>query len=351
MGDFANSGFRYPSTRYTGSKRRFLEWIKENSDTIKFDTVLDLFGGTASVSLLFKRYGKQVSYNDFLASNQIVAKAIVENDGITISDKDLASVFSKTQKRYPNFIQNTYKNVFFLDEENAWLDQAITNINKIDNEYKRAILMASLFQACLAKRPFNLFHRANLYIRTNDVKRTFCNKTTWERSFEELVSRYVKEYNNAVFSNKRNNRVIGGYNAAKSPNGVDLVYMDPPYFSEHMTQGTNYLAYYHFLEGLADYKNWKNRLGKDTGKVKRMEDSEEVYSFTRKDRVLETFEKLIKRFQHTQLIISYQSNGIPSKEQIIEMLHNGGKKVKVYEKPHKYALSRRQTNELLFVAT
>jgi hypothetical protein len=52
------------------------------------------------------------------------------------------------------------------------------NIGELNNEYKRAIAYSALCQACLAKRPYNLFHRANLYMRTQDVERSFGNKTT-----------------------------------------------------------------------------------------------------------------------------------------------------------------------------
>lgn len=340
--------FRYPSTRYTGSKRKFLEWIKENSDLLKFDTVLDVFGGTGSISLMFKRYGKRVSYNDILVSNQIIAKAVIENDSVTVEQAELDRIFQKKQSKYPSFIQDNFSGMFFMDTENALLDMLVTNIRCVKNEYKRSILLASLFQACLAKRPFNLFHRANLNLRTNNVKRTFSNKTTWERSFYELMSRYTSEYNRAVFSNGKLNRVVGGYDAVKSPNGVDLVYMDPPYFSDHMSQGTNYLSYYHFLEGLADYENWNKH--EFHNKSKCMEDSDGITNFVKKDRIRQSFQKLINRFKHTQIVLSYQSNGVPTKEEIIDMLTVAGKKVKVFEKTHKYALSKKETKELLFVA-
>jgi adenine-specific DNA-methyltransferase len=77
------------------------------------------------------------------------------------------------KKRYPNLIQREFKGIFFLEEENAWLDKAVENLSGVKDDYKRSILMASLFQACLAKRPFNLFHRANLNIRTASVERIF----------------------------------------------------------------------------------------------------------------------------------------------------------------------------------
>lgn len=45
---------QFPSTRYYGSKRKLLSWLCRHLCTIRFDTVLDAFGGTGSVSLLFK---------------------------------------------------------------------------------------------------------------------------------------------------------------------------------------------------------------------------------------------------------------------------------------------------------
>ncbi len=44
----------FPKTRYYGSKRRLLDWIYHALKDLPFNSVLDGFGGTASVSLLFK---------------------------------------------------------------------------------------------------------------------------------------------------------------------------------------------------------------------------------------------------------------------------------------------------------
>jgi adenine-specific DNA-methyltransferase len=344
-----SEGFRYPSTRYAGSKRRLLDWIWENLKGLRFSSALDVFGGTASVSLMMKRHGKKIHYNDLLVCNQTIATAIIENSSTTVREADIESVLALPRRRYPSFIQREFKGIFYLDSENAWLDQTISNILRIENKYKRAILMAALFQACLAKRPFNLFHRANLYIRTANVNRTFYNKTTWERPFPELLKRYVAEYNNAIFSNGKRNKVIGGWDALFSPNGVDLVYIDPPYISSATSSGTDYLAFYHFLEGLSDYQNWPRRINKNTA-IKCIHGSQDFNRFTKKAEATTSFYKLLERFQDNILVISYLDDGVPSKQQILEELRRLGKKVKVFEKPHKYALSPESRKELLFIA-
>jgi adenine-specific DNA methylase len=348
MSKFALNGFKYPSTRYSGSKRRLLDWIWGNISDIEFSNVLDVFGGTASVSLLFKRNGKTVFYNDLLKFNQIIGKALIENDNTKVTDEEIDSVLALNVKSNTTFIQDHFAGVYFPKRENIWLDNAVQNISAISNEYKRAILMASLFQACLAKRPFNLFHRKNLYIRTANVERTFGNKTTWETPFPVLVKRYVAQYNNAIFSNGRKNKVVGGYHALDVLRKTDLVYLDPPYFSGKSTQGIDYLSFYHFLEGLANYPNWGTRLDPLT-KVIKIADSEQLDAFTKKSKIVESFEKLIANFSDRLIVLSYQSGGLPSKEDLCEIFRKNGKKVRLFEKEHQYALSSKKTRELLFV--
>ena len=351
MIDYAPQDFQYPTTRYSGSKRRFLEWIWEHVKDLQFHSVLDAFGGTGSVSLLFKRYGKQVLYNDLLKFNQIIGRAIVENDIIKITPDDINAILQTPLNGYPDFIQREFKGIFFPDEENAWLDKIIVSISSVENKYKQAILMASLFQACLAKRPFNLFHRANLNIRTASVMRTFGNKTTWEHPFPELFSRYVTEYNKAIFPNGQKNKVIGGRDALSAPNGVDSVYLDPPYFSASAPQGTNYLAFYHFLEGLADYENWPMKISSSNGRVRRIPHTKGIGHFTKRNEILTSFNKLLEHFQDSIIILSYQSDGIPSKDEIISILRSFKKQPEVFSKPHRYVLSSHPKEELLFIAT
>lgn len=348
MSNFALNGFKYPTTRYSGSKRRLLDWIWENTSGLKFKNVLDVFGGTASVSLLFKKNGKTVYYNDLLKFNQIIGKAVIENSNVKVTEAELDLVLASEEKFKSALIQNHFSGDYFLKRENIWLDNTIQKISEFSDEYKQAILMASLFQACLAKRPFNLFHRKNLYIRTAKVERTFGNKKTWETPFSVLVKRYVLEYNNAVFSNGKKNKVIGGCHALDLSRKTDLVYLDPPYFSGKSSQGTNYLNFYHFLEGLADYQNWETRIDQSTNIIK-ISDKEQLDAFTKRPKIAETFEELIAKFSDRIIVLSYKSDGMPSKDEMLELFKKNGKKVDVFEKEHQYALSMKKTKELLFI--
>lgn len=165
----------FPTTRYYGSKKRLLGWIYECIKDLSFKTVLDGFGGTASVSLLMKSMGKSVTFNDALMSNCISAKALLANQVPFDSDEEV-DVFFDSVKPENGFIYRKFKGKFYLLEENSWLDGAIQMIN-LQPEPKRNAYLYCLFQACLQKRPFNLFHRANLEIRTNkSIKKTLVIK-------------------------------------------------------------------------------------------------------------------------------------------------------------------------------
>ena len=340
---------KIPSTRYSGSKRRFLNWIWENVSDINFDSALDVFGGTASVSLLFKQKGKRVHYNDILSFNQIIGTALIANSKTTVTESDLEKVFKSQPINRKKTIQRFYNGTFYLEEENIWLDDFIQKVATVNDKFKRAIILSALFQACLTKRPFNLFHRANLNLRTNDVKRNFGNKITWEKPFEELIKKFVVEYNQAVFDNDKKNKVIGGHNALFCPNGVDLVYLDPPYFSKNQSTGLNYLDYYNFLEGIANYDVWTELVIDNKTNVPKLKEKKAIQYFTTKKQITNSIEKLIERFQDNIIVMSYLDEGIPDKQTIIELFSKYGKKVTVKEKQHKYVLSKNFKSELLFI--
>src|SRR5436190_1005514 len=79
-----------------------------------------------------------------------------------------------------------------------------------------------------AHRPFNLFHRANLSMRTKEVSRSFGNKTTWERPFETHFRQAAHVANLAVFEDQRQHRALS-QDALTCEATAELVYLDPPY--------------------------------------------------------------------------------------------------------------------------
>ncbi|MEW6088570.1 MAG: DNA adenine methylase [bacterium] len=169
----------FPSTRFQGSKLKIVDWIWDAIKGLDFHTALDAFGGTGSVGYMLKEKGKKVTYNDLLKFNWYIGLALIENDSVRLSERDVEFLLARhSEIKYPTFVYDTFKDIYFTDEENHWIDMVVTNINLMDDLYKKAIAFFALCQSCIIKRPFNLFHRKNLYLRFSEVERNFGNKVT-----------------------------------------------------------------------------------------------------------------------------------------------------------------------------
>ena len=344
-----HSLFDFPSTRYQGSKNKLLKWIWENIKDLKFETALDAFGGTGSVAYMFKRMGKQVVYNDLLKSNYTTGLALIENNSETLTEEDVEFLITRHAGfHYPSFIQQTFHDIYFYDEENAWLDMVVENIKRLKGKYKKALAFHALFQSCIIKRPYNLFHRKNLYMRCADVKRSFGNKATWDTPFEIHFKYFVEEANSYVFSNGKKCKAMN-LESMEVPGKYDLVYIDTPYISAKGV-GVDYYDFYHFLEGLVEYKKWPKLIDYKS-KHKRMKPKKSPW--TDKKLIKEAFEKLFKSYKDSKLVVSYRSDGIPSLEELVSLLkkYKGGN-VRLETLNYKYVLSiNGASSEILCLAS
>jgi len=337
---------KFPTTRYQGSKQKYADWIWHCIHDIYFETALDAFGGTGCIAHRLKQEGKAVTYNDILKFNSIIGKALVENDRVKITEEDLNFILQKHSSfSYSDFIEKTFPEIYFTDEENRWLDVVITNIRHIENIYKQAIAYFALFQSCIIKRPYNLFHRKNLYVRTQDVERSFGNKTTWDTPFVTHYKKFINEANSAIFSNGKTNISLN-YNIFDIPNNYDLVYIDTPYISDKGV-GVDYLDFYHFLEGIVNYDNWSGMID-EKSRHKRLKLSSS--DWTNPQKIEHSFERLINQFCDSTLAISYRSNGIPGIEKIVSFLETCNKSVTIHKsRVMKYVLSTKKSTEVLII--
>lgn len=338
----------FPSTRYQGSKRRILEWVEGHLKGIEFDTALDVFGGTGSVSYLLKTMGKEVTFNDILLCNTTAARALVRNNSIRLSEKWLNKV--KFAEPYDGLVSRVYNNVFFTEEENKEIDKIahciFSNPKTRLEGARRDLALYALSQALLMKRPFNLFHRANLDIRLKDCERRFGNKTTWEKPILDLMQRNLKEANDAIFSNGKRHHVLRK-DALSIGSGFDLLYVDPPYCSKGGICA-DYHNYYSFLDGMCDYTNWEERI--DCSK-KNLPLVKEKTSFM--NSTFETdLKKLFSKHSESIIVMSYKSPGKPTTKELANMLKETHKDPMQQCLEFSYALNRNNGNcrENLFIA-
>lgn len=346
---FPNLTAQFPSTRYQGSKAKLVDWIWEQIGDLDFLTCLDAFGGTGAVAYRLKQEGKAVTYNDILRFNYQFGLALIENNETKLAPEEIEWLLTRHKEiSYPIFVQETFQDIYFTDDENAWIDQTITNIRQLSDPYKFALAFFALCQACIIKRPYNLFHRKNLYIRFADVERSFGNKTTWDTPFEEWFRSFAEEANNAVFNNRQRNCAINSDILTLS-NEHDLVYIDPPYISAQGV-GVDYWEFYHFLEGLTLYDEWNKHID---FKSKHRRLKRRASEWTNKHLIGSAFEKVFQKFQNSIIVVSYRSDGIPSIEELTTLLQKYKRHVRVEQYgQYKYALSTNgETKEVLLIGS
>ena len=346
---FPNLVAKFPSTRYQGSKAKLVEWIWEQVADLDFATCLDAFGGTGAVAYRFKQAGKQVTYNDLLRFNHFVGLALIENDAVRLGPEEVNWLLARHPEiTYPRFVQDNFSDIYFTDEENNWIDQTITNIRGLTDQYRYALAFFALCQACIIKRPYNLFHRKNLYIRFADVDRSFGNKITWDRPFAEWFRVFVGEANRAVFDNGKPHRALN-LDAVDVPGEYDLVYIDTPYISRRGA-AVDYLDFYHFLEGLTMYDEWGAAIDRRS-KHRRLKPRPSEW--TDKARIHSAFDRLFRRYQNSILVVSYRSDGFPSEAELVSLLKQYKRHVRVeHFGQYRYVLSTNsESGEVLLIAT
>ena len=185
-----------------------------------------------------------------------------------------------------------------------------------------------------------------MYLRINNVKRTFGNKTTWDKPFKYYLLKFVNEINNAIFDNGKKCRAIQK-DALEIKNEFDLVYIDTPYISNKGV-GVDYFQFYHFLEGICDYFNWEKLI--DYSKKHRPLKAHNN-RWTDKAKITSSFYELIDHFRKSHIVISYRSDGIPSIEELISIVKQFKRNVRLMtSKNYKYVLStNNNSNEILLI--
>ncbi|KAF1293544.1 Dam family site-specific DNA-(adenine-N6)-methyltransferase [Candidatus Enterococcus leclercqii] len=313
---------KFPSTRYMGSKEKLLSSINGVVSNFDYDSVLDLFSGSGSVSYLFKTLGKQVFSNDYMTFSSNMSKATVENNNVTVTGDDIDKMINTLPEKLDTFVSETFKGLYFSDEDNNFIDLIRTNMHLEENEYKRSIILAALTRACLKKRPRGIFtYTGNRY---NDGRRDL--KLTLQDQFLEAVY----QINESIFDNGKENRIFNE-DALTLECDADLVYIDPPYFSP--LSDNEYVRRYHFVEGLA--KNWKNVEMQWDTKTKKFKNY--PTAFSTKKGTYEAFDQLFKKYSNKIVVVSYSSNSLPNKQEMMEIMSRYFSNLKIIEVDYKYS--------------
>lgn len=338
-----------PATRYQGSKWKLLPWLHERFQELSGETALDAFGGSGSVAYLLKSMGKQVVYNDLLPYNHQVGLALIENGSIPLAADTLERLFVVAEDiEYGDVVRKNYKDVFYTADENQLLDVMARNVASLRCRFQRAMAYYVLGQACIIKRPYNLFHRKNLYMRLSDVPRSFGNKSSWDAPFQEHMRKFAEQANECLLNGTHCRATQ--CDAAEVEGDFDIVYLDPPYVNQR-GQGVDYADFYHFLNGLVLYDEWERHL--DTRRKHRpfLPDPLRNSPWTRAATIGDAFQRVFERFSNSAIVVSYRSDGVPSIDELAAMMRRSQSNVSIHTYgDYQYALSKNaKSQEVLLV--
>lgn len=337
----------FPDTRYMGSKKALLHFIWDTVKSLEFQTVLDAFSGSSCVAQMFKVHNKQVITNDHLEYAYHIGNATVANNSEHLNDDDIKQLLNPN-RHHRHFIQSTFQGMYFSDNENKFLDNISANIRSLESPFKRSLAIAALCRACIKRRPRGIFTFVGLD-KYND------GRLDLRMHLSDHFIRAVGEFNQAVYNN--------GYQCTAYNEDIfklqipapDLVYFDPPYVTPH--SDNDYLRRYHFVEGLCSY--WERPGSEILHHTKTKKLKKYPTPFASKSTIYDAFEQLFEKFAQSKLIISYSSNCLPRKDQLIAMLKNQRRAVTVESFTHRYSFGNHNhkkgnptnlVDEYLFIA-
>ncbi len=313
--EFEYLDYQFPLPQYLGAKYRFRGWI--GSFVPKHaKTVVDPFGGSQSMSYYFKQLGCRVLTNDFMAFSNAIGKALVENRGDILDKHDVETLFSPNpdEKEFA-LMRETFTDIFFKEEDAAFLDSFRGNVERLKTQYKRCLALAVMNRALTRKVTMGHFAHTQALLYAADPERIRRNRSLI-RPVKELFLELLDSYNAAVFDNETQCLSNRGdaLEFLEENQTADVVYFDPPYGNSH----ADYQQFYHLLETYTMY--WKDK--KFVNGVKRYE-PKRATAFDQKTTIMGALDKLFEEAESIPFwIVSYNDRSYPDVDTLTNMVSN-----------------------------
>lgn len=314
----------YPDTRFMGSKQRLLGHIAEVASRSARRTFVDAFSGSGCVAHHMKTLGYRVVTNDVLAFAYHWARAAVENSCVTLTDDDCAMLLAPNSAA-GTFITDTFADLYFTDEENVLLDAFSANVARLTDGYEQSLAYAAMTRACLKRRPRGVFTYVGM--RYDD------GRADLRTSLADHFRASVALWNAAVFDNGQPNDARLGSATSLQLDEPSLVYVDPPYFSTR--SDNDYTRRYHFLEGLVSY--WRDLDLQAHTKTKKFASPHR--EFQSRAAAYASFKTLFDQLRAGghDVLVSYSSNCLPTRDEMVAMLRARWRAVDVVSVDHVYS--------------
>lgn len=305
--------------RFIGGKTLIIpyiiELIKEKTKYVK--SISDVFAGSGVVSRDFKNLGYDVISNDLMYFSYVLLRGTVGiNSKLEFKKLDISNPIEYLNNLNLENINLDLKNCFtyqnyspkggrmYFTEDNALKIDLVRT--QIENWYEASIINEDeyfyLLMCLIEAVPFvsNITGVYGAYLKHWD-----------KRALNNLELKNIGlSINNSVGQayNEDSNKLIENIK-------TDLAYFDPPYNQRQ------YLPNYHVLETIAKYDDPRIK-----GVTGLRDYSDQKSEYCRKDSVLNAFEDLINKTNSKYIILSYNTEGLLSHDEIINILEKYGKK-------------------------
>ena len=307
---------------YIGSKEKIIPYIEKCISDCS--TLWDAFSGSCRVGVNFSNEGKNVISSDVSVWSYHIGNCYLMNDNDHNHYTEMINELNALQG-IDGWFSQTYGSLEKLPYQIKNLRKLDAIREKIDEwtltEIEKSTLIVSLLEGL------------------NDVDNTLGHFSSYLRDFSK------RSYNDLVLN-------VPNYRIKQSDNLVvcgdvfglvddikaDVMYIDPPYGSNNIKMPSSrvrYSTYYHFLKTvcLNDKPNVFGKVGRRIDTKKDCDIS--VWENVNNDIVVSAFDELICRAKSNKILISYNSNGKMSLDDIIGVCENHREVKQVFKIPHR----------------
>lgn len=282
--------------RYIGNKTKIADKILDFIEKKAPDSnvIVDLFSGSGAIASKFAR--KYTVYgNDLLFFSKCVTTlyTMVKKQELAPFLKHINSLDGSVgfiTKNYSPY--GTNQRMYFSIENAMKIDSAMIYINSLSNQTIKEALIGVVIES------------VSKVANVTGVYGAFLKK--WDsRALKSIIFDY--EENNILTPNKNVVHNDDAIELIKNIDG-DILYLDPPYTKN------DYSIQYHLLETIAKYDS--PEIVGITGTRR----NKKISVFTKKIDAEIMFEKIIFNSKQKHIFVSYSSDGLMSKEFIINVL-------------------------------
>lgn len=289
--------------KYIGSKRTLVPHIRGIVARLPdVQRVCDLFAGTTRIGQAFKRCGYWMHSNDLATYSEIFGTTYIATDARTVDGARLQRFLADLMALPPvhGYITETFcvQSRYFQPFNGMKMDAIRAGIDALaTNETERAILLTSLIEA------------ADRVDSTTGLQMAYLKE--WSaRSYNPLELRLP----NLLPGSGAVTRMDANDLARQLDADIDLVYIDPPY-NQH-----SYFSNYHIWETFV-----RNDAPPTYGIAKKREDCRtEKSAYNSKKQAGTAFADLLNAIRAPYLLVSFNSEGYFTREEITAMLDGKG---------------------------